>query len=200
MHIAELSQGDDGRQRHPRRGRAARLRRRAGRQVPRQGRGRRSASSATAPSNQGTFLESLNLAAVWNLPAIFVVENNGYAESTSRDYGTGGRQLRRPRAGLRHAGRDRRRHRFLRRVRGGRRDRSGARAKAAARRCSNARWSASTATSKAMRRPTARAGETRRHPRRTSDCLKNFAAAGDAAGVITAEPSSTAIDRRGRSS
>jgi TPP-dependent pyruvate/acetoin dehydrogenase alpha subunit len=37
-------------------------------------------------SNQGTFLESLNLAAVWDLPAIFVVENNGYAESTSRDY------------------------------------------------------------------------------------------------------------------
>ncbi len=37
-------------------------------------------------SNQGTFLESLNLAAVWNLPAIFVIENNGYAESTSRDY------------------------------------------------------------------------------------------------------------------
>lgn len=39
-------------------------------------------------SNQGTFLESLNLAAVWTLPVIFVVENNGYAESTSRDYGT----------------------------------------------------------------------------------------------------------------
>lgn len=38
-------------------------------------------------SNQGTFLESLNLAAVWNLPVVFVVENNGYAESTSRDYG-----------------------------------------------------------------------------------------------------------------
>lgn len=37
-------------------------------------------------SNQGTFLESLNLAAVWNLPVIFVVENNGYAESTHRDY------------------------------------------------------------------------------------------------------------------
>ena len=34
------------------------------------------------------FLESLNLAAVWNLPAIFIVENNGYAESTSRDYAT----------------------------------------------------------------------------------------------------------------
>jgi len=39
-------------------------------------------------SNQGTFLESMNLAAIWNLPAIFVVENNGYAESTSRDYAT----------------------------------------------------------------------------------------------------------------
>src|SRR5580692_6307456 len=31
-------------------------------------------------SNQGMFLESLNLAAVWNLPVVFVVENNGYAE------------------------------------------------------------------------------------------------------------------------
>ncbi len=37
-------------------------------------------------SNQGTVLESMNLAAVWNLPVVFVVENNGYAESTSVDY------------------------------------------------------------------------------------------------------------------
>jgi acetoin:2,6-dichlorophenolindophenol oxidoreductase subunit alpha len=34
-------------------------------------------------SNQGTTLESMNLACVWNLPAIFVAENNGYAESTA---------------------------------------------------------------------------------------------------------------------
>ncbi len=34
-------------------------------------------------SNQGTTFESLNLASVWNLPCIFVIENNGYAESTS---------------------------------------------------------------------------------------------------------------------
>jgi acetoin:2,6-dichlorophenolindophenol oxidoreductase subunit alpha len=34
-------------------------------------------------SNQGTTCESLNLASVWNLPAIFVAENNGYAESTA---------------------------------------------------------------------------------------------------------------------
>jgi pyruvate dehydrogenase E1 component alpha subunit len=34
-------------------------------------------------SNQGTTLEALNLASVWQLPAIFVAENNGYAEATS---------------------------------------------------------------------------------------------------------------------
>lgn len=37
-------------------------------------------------SNEGTVLETMNLAGVWNLPTIFVVENNGYAESTSVDY------------------------------------------------------------------------------------------------------------------
>jgi TPP-dependent pyruvate/acetoin dehydrogenase alpha subunit len=37
-------------------------------------------------SNQGTSMESLNLASVWNLPIIFVVENNGYAEATSSKY------------------------------------------------------------------------------------------------------------------
>jgi TPP-dependent pyruvate/acetoin dehydrogenase alpha subunit len=41
-------------------------------------------------SNQGTFLESLNLASVWGLPAIFVVENNGYAESTSVEWAVAG--------------------------------------------------------------------------------------------------------------
>lgn len=32
-------------------------------------------------SNQGTFHESLNLASVWKLPAIFICENNGFAIS-----------------------------------------------------------------------------------------------------------------------
>ncbi len=39
-------------------------------------------------SNQGTTFESLNLASIWQLPCIFVVENNGYAEATSVKYST----------------------------------------------------------------------------------------------------------------
>ncbi len=34
-------------------------------------------------ANQGAFSECLNLAAVWQLPVVFVVEDNGYAQSTS---------------------------------------------------------------------------------------------------------------------
>jgi acetoin:2,6-dichlorophenolindophenol oxidoreductase subunit alpha len=33
-------------------------------------------------TNAGTFHESLNLAQLWKVPAIFVLENNGWAEST----------------------------------------------------------------------------------------------------------------------
>ena len=41
--------------------------------------------------NQGVFHEALNLAAVWSLPVVFVVENNGYAQTTSTEYATAGR-------------------------------------------------------------------------------------------------------------
>jgi TPP-dependent pyruvate/acetoin dehydrogenase alpha subunit len=41
-------------------------------------------------SNQGTTLESMNLAKVWNLPAIFVFEDNGYAESTASSWSVSG--------------------------------------------------------------------------------------------------------------
>jgi TPP-dependent pyruvate/acetoin dehydrogenase alpha subunit len=37
-------------------------------------------------SNQGIFHESLNLAAIWRLPVVFVCENNGWAESTPAAY------------------------------------------------------------------------------------------------------------------
>ena len=37
-------------------------------------------------SNEGTFHEAIILAAVWDLPVVFVCENNGYAVSTSATY------------------------------------------------------------------------------------------------------------------
>ncbi|MEM7171025.1 MAG: thiamine pyrophosphate-dependent dehydrogenase E1 component subunit alpha [Pseudomonadota bacterium] len=46
-------------------------------------------------SNQGTTLESYNLAKVWDLPAVFVVEDNGYAESTASAWSVGGSQVKR---------------------------------------------------------------------------------------------------------
>ena len=39
-------------------------------------------------ANQGVFHESLNLAAIWRLPVVFVCENNGWAESTPVAYST----------------------------------------------------------------------------------------------------------------
>ena len=39
-------------------------------------------------TNQGQFHESLNLAAVWNLPVVFVIENNGYGEATPYEFVT----------------------------------------------------------------------------------------------------------------
>ena len=46
-------------------------------------------------SNQGTTMESYNLAKAWMLPAIFVVEDNGYAESTASNWSVSGSQLKR---------------------------------------------------------------------------------------------------------
>jgi len=37
-------------------------------------------------SNQGAFHESLNLAAIWKLPVVYVVENNGWGEFTPTEY------------------------------------------------------------------------------------------------------------------
>lgn len=41
-------------------------------------------------ANQGTFHESANLAAAWNLPVVFVCENNGYAITTSSRWSIAG--------------------------------------------------------------------------------------------------------------
>jgi pyruvate dehydrogenase E1 component alpha subunit len=44
-------------------------------------------------SNQGAVLESYNLAKIWNLPMVFVAEDNGYAESTASSWSVGGSQV-----------------------------------------------------------------------------------------------------------
>ena len=44
-------------------------------------------------SNQGAVLESYNLAKIWNLPMVFVAEDNGYAESTASSWSVGGTQI-----------------------------------------------------------------------------------------------------------
>jgi pyruvate dehydrogenase E1 component alpha subunit len=46
-------------------------------------------------SNQGTTAESMNLATVWKLPVVFVLEDNGYAESTASAWSVGGDPLKR---------------------------------------------------------------------------------------------------------
>ena len=77
-------------------------------------------------SNQGAVLESYNLAKIWNLPMVFVAEDNGYAEIDRVEL-VGRRQPGRPRRGLRHPLARGRRVGLLRGLRGGRRgDRAGA--------------------------------------------------------------------------
>ena len=51
-------------------------------------------------SNQGTTFESMNMAVVLRLPAIFVFENNGYGEMTSYDYHVGSKDVARRAAGF----------------------------------------------------------------------------------------------------
>ena len=99
-------------------------------------------------SNQGTTAESMNLAKVWKLPAIFVFEDNGYAESTASSWSSA-RRSGRARQGLRHPVAARRRPRLLRGLgRRARGDRAGARRRGAERHPRQARC-ATTATSRA---------------------------------------------------
>ncbi|MGH7049883.1 MAG: thiamine pyrophosphate-dependent dehydrogenase E1 component subunit alpha [Acetobacteraceae bacterium] len=46
-------------------------------------------------ANQGTTAEGMNLASVWKLPAIFVIEDNGYAESTASAWSLAGDPVKR---------------------------------------------------------------------------------------------------------
>ncbi len=44
-------------------------------------------------AEQGTMHESMNLAAIWKLPVVFVCENNGYAQSTPVHYHSASRDI-----------------------------------------------------------------------------------------------------------
>ena len=44
-------------------------------------------------SNQGTTFEAMNMAVVLKVPAIFVIENNGYGEHTGADYAVGSHDI-----------------------------------------------------------------------------------------------------------
>lgn len=48
--------------------------------------------------NEGVVMESLNLASIWRLPAIFVIEDNGYGQTTPASYAVAGDLVRRVQA------------------------------------------------------------------------------------------------------
>jgi TPP-dependent pyruvate/acetoin dehydrogenase alpha subunit len=51
-------------------------------------------------SNQGTIFEAMNMAVVLRLPAIFVIENNGYGEGTAVGYAVGAKDAAQRAAGF----------------------------------------------------------------------------------------------------
>lgn len=44
-------------------------------------------------SNEGTFHEGINMAAIWDLPVVFVCENNSFAEATPMSYSCGSKTI-----------------------------------------------------------------------------------------------------------
>lgn len=44
-------------------------------------------------SNEGTFHESINMAAIWDLPVVFVCENNSFGEASAVEYASGSKTI-----------------------------------------------------------------------------------------------------------
>ena len=124
-------------------------------------------SPATAATSEGDFHEALNLAAVWKLPVLFVIENNHYGLSTPAREQYACRDLADRGARLRHAGRRRRRQRPARGARARCGARPSARGAATGRRCSSSRRSACAATRRPRAPTTCRRSCSRSGRRRT---------------------------------
>ena len=117
-------------------------------------------------TNIGTFHESLNLAQLWRVPAVFVCENNHWAESTPASQHLPIEDLALARGGVRHALDHGRRARTSRRSGAARATRSSTRAPAQGpSSCSRTR-TASRATTSATRRSTATRKSSARRARR----------------------------------
>ena len=96
-------------------------------------------------ANQGVLHETMNLAALWRLPLVFVCENNGYAVTLPQERSTAG-SIVDARGRVRDGRRAGRRHGRRRGARRGASARSRRRARAAARRSSSASRTASSVT------------------------------------------------------
>ena len=129
-------------------------------QIRKQGPGRPVASSATAPPSRARSHESLNIASLWKLPIVYVMENNNYNVVTRSEQedanAAAGEPLAVKAEGLQHAGRDRRRRRPARGLRDRRRGGRRARAPATGRRSSSRRSTASSPTATSSPRPACR--------------------------------------------
>ena len=117
--------------------------------------GRASPSPATAAPTRARSSRASTSPRPGTCPCVFVVENNGYAESTSSSFHQSGVDVVKRADGFGLPGVSRRRLRLLRRARGGRRGDRARALRAAGRRSSSARACATSATSRATSRPTA---------------------------------------------